>query len=115
MAPAEFGWAPLSEPLVDVIATLDNLLSRRLITSAQRDLIADRARGLHFTERTEEALFAGQGDDTGLRDLYQAHRFSQKRADAEELVRALQSLSAANVETPRFTLSRSPFWVGPTA
>ncbi|HWA18977.1 MAG TPA: TfuA-like protein [Devosia sp.] len=110
MAPAEFGWAPLSEPLVDVAATLEGLVSNGLITAAEHAELWERASQLHFSERTAETILAGHPDSDRLRALYTARHVSQKRIDAEELVEALRTLDPDGWRPPLFNPSRSFFW-----
>ncbi len=106
MAPAEIGSFPITEPLVDAQATLDQLRALALIDDAtHRDLQA-RAADLHFTLRTDEALLAARPE---LLDLYRRHHVSRKRLDAEALVRVLQT-ARPQPERPKFRLAPSVFW-----
>ncbi|MGR9217570.1 TfuA-like protein [Rhizobium leguminosarum] len=51
-APAEMGFIPLSEPLVNVRATISRCLQRSQITSAEHDQLQDSAIGIFFKDRT---------------------------------------------------------------
>lgn len=83
--PAEIGFPPLTDALVDIDATLDRLRASGLLTSAQHRDLADLARHRHFKERRWRYLCA----EIGRIDL-QAAFFSQKRADAMALLAAMQ-------------------------
>lgn len=115
MAPAELSYAPLTEPLVDVVSTLDNLLLRGVLTKTQCAALLRRARSLHFTERTDEVLFESYPEGGDLLQSYRSYHVSQKRLDAEELVSRLRSLDVGDWDLPHFTLNQSPFWSARTA
>src|SRR5690606_24320898 len=55
--PAELGFPPLTEPMVDVEATLAHLTSHGLVTPAQARAISAAARAVFFADRTIEAVF----------------------------------------------------------
>lgn len=110
--PAELGFPPLTEAMVDVEATLARLVALGHIeASAAGDLIA-AARRLFFADRTMEALGAAFGP--AILALYQAHRVSQKTADALALVETLISLpETASPAPPRdWQFAATPFWTG---
>lgn len=106
MAPAEIGSFPLTEPLVDAMATLDHLLAIGVIDPLVYGELHRQAADLHFTERTNEALTAGHPH---LLDAYRLHHVSQKRLDAEELVRILQA-DRPRLQRPNFRIAPSVFW-----
>ncbi len=55
-APAELGYLPLSEPLVNVRATLSRCLDLGLLTGAEHDALQAAAREIFFKDRTYRYL-----------------------------------------------------------
>ncbi|MEO6396049.1 MAG: TfuA-like protein [Devosia sp.] len=111
MAPAEQGYAPLTEPLVDVVATLAALEKIGLIATNQHADLLDHAGAIHFALRTDDAIFDGVAEGLQLLTLYRAHRVSQKRLDAERLAELLRGLDVdTEPARPSFALSQSPYW-----
>jgi hypothetical protein len=111
MAPAELGSFPMSEPLVDAEATLDRMLALHLIGARQHAALLRRARALHFSKRTEAAMF--EGEPEMLLSAYQREHVSQKRSDAELLVAILRLFDPLLPrERPAFRLAQSPYWTG---
>jgi len=106
MAPAEMGSMPLTEPQVDADATLDQLLAVGVVDDVTHADLVRRSAALHFTERTDDALLA---DYPHLLAAYRLHHVSQKRLDAEELVRVLRA-SRSSVRRPSFRIAPSVFW-----
>lgn len=90
-APDEFGSVALTEPLVDVWATLNHLCALSLISPALRQTLRLKAESLGFRDRTIAAMFAGLSDETRLRETYLAHRIHAKRRDALELLDAISA------------------------
>lgn len=60
-APEELGWRALSEPLIEVRATLAAALRRRLLGKREARALLDAARAIHFADRTWPAIFAKAG------------------------------------------------------
>lgn len=91
-APDEMDFMPLSEPLVDVEASIANLLTLERITSQQAWIWLDAARDLYFADRTVEAMLARAALPASLADDYRRHRIGVKSRDALELVVRLRAL-----------------------
>jgi hypothetical protein len=93
--PAELGYIPLSEPLVNVVATVDGIAAARLISSAERDEIQTAAQGLFFKARTFEKILASTSIDGAraeqIRQFCLAHRRDVKRTDALALLAAVET------------------------
>lgn len=106
MAPAEMGSMPLTEPQVDAEATLAHLRNLGIIDAATHGDLVARVRTLHFTERTDDAMLC---DQPQLLAAYRQHHVSQKRLDAEELVRVLQT-AGRRTKAPSFRIEPSVFW-----
>jgi hypothetical protein len=109
--PAELGFPPLTEAMVDVDATAAHLSTHGLVTPGEAATIISTARKIFFADRTIEAIFASL--DARLHELYAANRISQKTRDALELVEALKVLQPAIGEpAPAWRFANSPFWSG---
>jgi len=108
--PAELGFPPLTEALVDVVATAIHLRSKRLVTAADAERIVTAARTIFFADRTIEAIFEHLAPE--LLSLYRTHRVSLKTTDALALIETLKALPAgANRAPPRdWRFINSPFW-----
>ncbi|HZY68758.1 MAG TPA: TfuA-like protein [Devosia sp.] len=112
-APAELGYAPLTEPMVDVDATARRLAELGIVSAGEAEAIVEAARRVFFADRTVEAIFAamGGGRAAELCELYQTHRVSQKTLDALELLGVLKALPAGErAAAPDWQFSQSPFW-----
>lgn len=111
--PAELGYVPLTEPLVDVEATLARLVTIGAATAAEAASLDDAARRLFFKERTDTAIVdlgaAGARRDH-LLEAYRTHRVHLKSRDAAELVAAVAALPDRRAPRPDWTLAASPFW-----
>nr|WP_316653855.1 TfuA-like protein [uncultured Gellertiella sp.] len=86
-APAELGYAALSEPLVNIDATLDAMLDRGLVTPETHAGLARAARELFFKDRTwpavvRQASRAGMQTDETLLQQVQSTTVNRKRLDA---------------------------------
>ena len=79
-AAAEWGWRPLSVPLVEVRATLCRLLRRRQIGGGEARRLLEAARRVHYSERS----WAAVASDPALRALLEAGHVPLKRLDAVE-------------------------------
>lgn len=111
-APAELGYMPLTEPMVDVEATLDRLADLGIISTLEQRRILAHARTIFFGERTPETLLPsplGARRETILA-AYQTHRVAQKQRDALELVARLRQLPDHRDPAGSFRLAESPMW-----
>lgn len=93
--PAELGYRPLSEPLVDVEATVAALARSGEISEAEATVLLAAAADLFFADRTIDALIrAVQFPPDRIAPLmaaYRAGRVSRKAADALLLVAQLHT------------------------
>lgn len=113
--PAELGFPPLTEAMVDVEATAAHLAARGLVTSAEAAAITAAARSIFFADRTAEAIFERLDHSRAglLQQLYAAHRVSRKTLDALQLLELLKALQpAATAAEPAWRFANSPFWTG---
>lgn len=116
--PAEIGWIALSEPMVNLRATLARLARSGLLAPAEGAHVARRLAALFYPERTRAAFEAVLRETVGDPRAETVVRWARrlfvdaKRADAARLVRRLAALASCPTEPPpvRFALSRSaPF------
>lgn len=96
--PAELGWVPLSEPLVNVSATLDALVDKQLVSIDEASRLNAVARSIFFKDRTWRSILA-------LADFIEEERkpaiaialrtchVNRKRADAIELLDVMSRLA----------------------
>ena len=106
--PPEFDYVPFTVPLVDAFATLDALRESGRLSLREASEIERQAEALHFKDRTIEAMCGRRTDMTALLNR---HFFSQKTADALELVKALRQAPDERDPTPaEWRLADSPFW-----
>lgn len=108
--PAELGFPPLTEAMVDVEATAAHLRATGLVTPDVAATIVSTARAIFFADRTIESIFSGLAP--GLLDLYRTHRIGRKTADALALVETLKALPAGALRTPigDWRFASTPFW-----
>ncbi len=110
--PAELGFPPLTEPMVDVRSTLAHLTASGLISADAAGLVAATAGDIFFADRTVEAIFE-RLKAPDLLAIYVANRVSQKTRDALDLVETLKAWDVARHRPePDFRFANSPFWAG---
>ena len=109
-APAELGYLPLTEALVNVEATIDRLAVRSLIDSALAGALWTSAHALFFKRLTYEAVVEGAGAPEETLDLIADHRVDLKRADARALVAAMQAQEGVRRAKPDWELARPTAW-----
>lgn len=101
--PAELGYPPFVEPLVDVWSTLEAMRATREITDAEAGCLCGAAGEIFFADRTVEAIVTRAFPDAGRRrqvlSAYEDHRVLQKQADALELLDVVESIA----DGPRMT------------
>jgi hypothetical protein len=99
-APAELDFMPLSEPLVDVEASVARLLDLDRVSGEQAWRWLNAARDLYFADRTIEAMLERAGLPAALGTEYRSHRVGVKARDALALVERLQALPEGRVPPP---------------
>jgi len=98
--PAEMDFMPLSEPLVDVEATLANLVGRDRISTAEAAAWLEAARDIYFADRTVEAMLDRAGLPATLAADYARFRVGAKARDALEVVARLRELPVGRGAPP---------------
>ena len=109
-APAELGYLPLTEALVNVEATIRRVAALGRIDAAAARALEASARGLFFKRLTYEAAAAGADAPAETLRLLVAHRVDQKREDALALVARLAAHPDARGAKPAWTLARPSAW-----
>lgn len=108
--PAEMEFMPLSEPLVDVEASVARLLDLECLTGEQAWAWLEAARDLYFADRTVEAMLQRAGLPADLAYAYRRHRVSVKARDALLVVARLRALPEGRTATPNWTFRPSDPW-----
>ncbi|MBB3658436.1 hypothetical protein FHX15_003683 [Rhizobium sp. BK650] len=93
--PAEMGFIPLSEPLVNVRATISQCLECSQITSVEHDQLRDAAERIFFKDRTYRRLVQSAIQDADRADavlaVLRANNVNLKLRDAQLLVETVIS------------------------
>jgi len=114
-APAEMGFLPLSEPLVNVRATISRCLTLSLVSRDEHDRLQLAAGALFFKERTYRRLVASciANDERALSipDILRSNAIDLKLQDARLLVEAVLSMPNRRF-TPRsdWSFEATHFW-----
>lgn len=115
-APAELGYLPLSEPLVNVQATLQTLAETGAIGEPERAALQSCAEAMFFKSLTYRSMTAAADlPDPARRqaivDLLRANAVNQKRIDALQLLRALADCPDERRQPPRdWTFQANSLW-----
>lgn len=108
-APAELDFMPLSEPLVDVEATVTAMEQSGLATPAQAAELLSAAQAIYFADRTVEAI-TGRAGLPEFAKRYREARVAAKTADALLLVERLRALPQGRGPVPDWTFVESDAW-----
>lgn len=123
-SPAELGFRALTEPLVNVRASLMRAKAASLLTEHETKAILSAARSIHYKERTQHAVFeclkttigtsSSEAAANSIREKavwLDAHWVDQKYLDAIELVNALSEYSGPDkTESSKFAFHETVFW-----
>ncbi|ANK92797.1 MULTISPECIES: TfuA-like protein [Rhizobium] len=101
-APSALGGKPLTIPLVNVCATLDAMERNDLLPDQLRQVIEDAASAIFFKRRTwraivEQCAGVAEPDRPHLLATLVSHSVDQKRIDALELLKVVQSTADIRV------------------
>jgi hypothetical protein len=118
-APAEAGWQPLSEAMVDIRCTLAAARRAGIVDEGERRLLAETAKAVFFAERAWP-LVLDRAEAAGLAPARRAAlaawlgtgRVPQKRADAGLLLDELRRLREARPPPfrPAFRFAHTTMW-----
>jgi hypothetical protein len=100
---------PLSEPLVDVEATLEAMVAAGTATGVEATALLAAARKLYFGDRDLERLCAEAGLPA-FAARYRRHRVGAKTCDALELVAELRQCSDQRGPRPDWDFVASDPW-----
>lgn len=115
-APAELGWASLTEPLVNIIATLQRSDLPASLTPDLRSRIEAAARHLHFKDRTWRAILdhvpiPDEELRTRLERELKSRACNRKREDALRLVAAMTAHpDGRSREKPPWIFQETTLW-----
>lgn len=103
-APSDLGYAPLSEPMVNVRATLNHLLHAGLISRSQSQSLMETASSTFYKRRTWKSIIAAtpltSSEYLHITRLVRALRVDQKMLDAVELVKAVELANGVRSQEP---------------
>lgn len=117
--PAEAGYVAMSEPMVNVRATLEQAERAGVIAAAARAALTERAKSLFYQERTwTEILRVPEPSDSlrgqlgRLRDWLPAGRVDRKALDARAMIAAMQAFLGGNPAPvrPAFAFEWTDMW-----
>jgi len=117
--PAEDGYIPLSEPMVNIRATLAAAESQGVISRALHGSLLERVKEIFYADRSYPLMLAralerggGTGELDGLREFIRASKVNQKRMDALRLLEVMRNRFSAGVETKkvRYHFSHTDAW-----
>jgi len=102
-ADGEYGWRPLTWPMVNVWATIKHLRDQNIISGDGCDALQAGADALHFKQRSRNALVQtliahGRPDAQELVDVFDVNFVDQKKLDAIEAITT--ALDHVNVPKP---------------
>lgn len=110
--PAEAGFAPVSEALVNVRATLAAAEAAAVLDRGQAEAALGVARAIHYRDRTWRAVLERLGQAAApLRAWLPAGRVDRKRLDALELLEAARRF--VDLDPPPFAAQFAFAWTDP--
>ncbi|MEM7427570.1 MAG: TfuA-like protein [Pseudomonadota bacterium] len=109
-APAELGFAPLSEPMVNVRVSLKAAQAAGVISPGVRADLEARAKEMNYVDRSWERILEGQQED--VRCWLTEHRIDQKRNDALAMLRTMSSHLSHGIPAldQDFLFERTAIW-----
>ncbi|MCP5080559.1 MAG: hypothetical protein GY948_02560 [Alphaproteobacteria bacterium] len=122
--PAELGYVPLSEPMVNIRPTLERAVASNVLSKEQSRYLCTLAKSLDYRERTWEQLLERPGANDlpkrvrqGLADWLPENSIDQKKLDAFELLETIKR-GIAEGHAPLqvgFTFEQTILWQQGTA
>jgi hypothetical protein len=116
---AEDGYVPLSEPMVNIRATLEAAESQGIISSSLHGALLAQVKEIFYADRSYPLMLAravergiGPGELDGLREFIRTRKVNQKRADALRLIEAMRDRFSVGVEPKkvRYHFSHTDAW-----
>jgi hypothetical protein len=113
--PAELGFLALSEPLANIVATLETLAAEGLISPEESAALDVLARGLHYKERGYQRLFEAANLPRDRQDYLAAwtakNAVDRKAEDAALLVEWMIAAPHQRNKQADFTFSETSQWL----
>ena len=106
--PQEMGYIPLSEPMVNIRATLDRAVTEGVLDPPTASRLTALAKTMHFPERSWNTLLPHAPDL--LQDWLSENQIDQKRRDAEDMLTRM--VAPADAQTADFTFQHTVMWEG---
>ena len=113
--PPEAGYVAMSEPLVNIEATLARAVRDGVVTAAEGTGLSNLARQLHYRERHWNRLLAdgkaaglGAGAAAALASWVRSNRVDQKRLDALAMLEAMRRAEPRGA--PAFRFEHTELW-----
>ncbi len=122
--PSELGFMPLSEPMVNIRATLRRAVAQDIVTSASAQVLCEAAKARFYHDRTWQNLTAGaaaqtlpEGERRRFEDWLQDGRVDIKRKDAEAMLAEMRARLSAGLEPMDvdYSFEWTHLWDGVTA
>ena len=107
--PAELGYIGLSEPLVNIRASLERAVAANVLDTATAARLITQAKATHFPDRTWASLLAGTDMET-LRIWLQTKAVDQKRRDAIDMLHAMANRDKTAAQRQIFTFQHTVMW-----
>ncbi|UWQ74357.1 TfuA-like protein [Leisingera sp. M658] len=117
-SPAELGFAPLSEPMVSIRATVARAVTDTVLEADQAAKLLRTAKQLFYHDRTWEQILAGLADASWLGKFsvwLETGRVDAKREDAQKMLirmAAFMETGGKTVPVPPEKVERSLAWQG---
>lgn len=109
--PPELNYPPISLPMVNVDATLQQAADLGLISPDQQKTISSAARDIFFKDRTwKQIAQAADLDCTIMDEIVKNAYIDQKRADALALLKEIQKAGKCTQNEPNWTFNATPIW-----
>lgn len=122
--PAELGYLPLSEPMVNIRPTLEGAAASKVLSKEQSQYLCLLAKSMDYRERTWEQVLERSSSNElpksvrqALADWLPENRIDQKKLDAFELLETIKR-TMAEVHAPAqvsFTFEHTILWQQGTA
>lgn len=122
--PAELGYVPLSEPMVNIRPTLEQANLSGVLTAEQTRALVALAKSMDYPERTWELILERAKTDglparvhEALAEWLPSNRVDQKKLDAYQLLQAIKcGLQSSGAPTPcNFSFEQTILWQQGTA
>ncbi|PZP54680.1 MAG: tfuA protein [Micavibrio aeruginosavorus] len=111
--PKEIDYPSLSEAMVNIRATVDRILRKKLIDTQLGEQIIITAKSMFYKSRTYSNILESINDDTHSRKnlcaIIEEHRIDQKKDDAISLLEMLKS-NHRLYTPPKFKFYETVFW-----